>query len=510
MIDVRCLGHSGLDLNFGGTRIVCDPWLSPYAYLGGWQPFPDNSNIAPASLYDAPYLYISHLHADHFDVHTLRPYPKSVRVLIPKFPTDALRRELVALGFQNVTELNEWEPLELAGGVTVRMLMDPTRYILDSCLVVEHGGQVVINQNDCFLDAERQDRLAAMRPVLHINQFSGASYYPAIYAFPPEQMRSHVEQYKSLLYGRFSDGCRRVGARYIVPSAGPPCFMDDPNYELNFGGSIFYKSEELLRMLEADAPAVSSRIHTMHPGDVAHIDDEGVGRFESTPPYADIRSYIDSYRKRRAPVIAAYRERLRAEAGPVSFAEMRTYFMEFFKYYDFTRGMDLLVKVELTDGPSLYVDFRTRPVRYLAQCGDAPNYTLLLESAWMSHIIQRRTTWFDVLMSLQMRLKRDPDRYCVGLVNHLYYRDMPELLDLVRMQDMGDRFIKMRDGAFEYECQQACPHQGRNLSEGQLVDGVLTCPGHGWQFDLRDGGKCIKGGDQSVMVKSTRSLRAIS
>ncbi len=32
-----------------------------------------------------------------------------------------------------------------------------------------------------------------------------------------------------------------------------------------------------------------------------------------------------------------------------------------------------------------------------------------------------------------------------------------------------------------------CPHQGGPLAEGELRGTVVTCPWHGWQFDVRDG-----------------------
>jgi nitrite reductase (NADH) small subunit len=32
-----------------------------------------------------------------------------------------------------------------------------------------------------------------------------------------------------------------------------------------------------------------------------------------------------------------------------------------------------------------------------------------------------------------------------------------------------------------------CPHQGGPLAQGQLRDGLVTCPWHGWQFDVRTG-----------------------
>ncbi len=33
----------------------------------------------------------------------------------------------------------------------------------------------------------------------------------------------------------------------------------------------------------------------------------------------------------------------------------------------------------------------------------------------------------------------------------------------------------------------ACPHAGGNLSAGEVLDGVVTCPWHQWQFALATG-----------------------
>ncbi|MCA9266621.1 MAG: Rieske (2Fe-2S) protein [Planctomycetales bacterium] len=32
-----------------------------------------------------------------------------------------------------------------------------------------------------------------------------------------------------------------------------------------------------------------------------------------------------------------------------------------------------------------------------------------------------------------------------------------------------------------------CPHQGGPLAEGCVVDCIVTCPWHGWQYDIRTG-----------------------
>lgn len=42
----------------------------------------------------------------------------------------------------------------------------------------------------------------------------------------------------------------------------------------------------------------------------------------------------------------------------------------------------------------------------------------------------------------------------------------------------GDEFF-----AFEDEC----PHRGASLAQGQVCDIAITCPLHGWQFDLTTG-----------------------
>jgi nitrite reductase (NADH) small subunit len=36
-----------------------------------------------------------------------------------------------------------------------------------------------------------------------------------------------------------------------------------------------------------------------------------------------------------------------------------------------------------------------------------------------------------------------------------------------------------------------CPHAGGPLGEGTLRGSIVTCPWHGWQFDVTDGRNCL-------------------
>ena len=42
------------------------------------------------------------------------------------------------------------------------------------------------------------------------------------------------------------------------------------------------------------------------------------------------------------------------------------------------------------------------------------------------------------------------------------------------------------DGTF-YAISNACLHRGGPLGQGQLEGSVVTCPWHGWQFDVKTG-----------------------
>ena len=65
----------------------------------------------------------------------------------------------------------------------------------------------------------------------------------------------------------------------------------------------------------------------------------------------------------------------------------------------------------------------------------------------------------------------------------------------------GDRIIALFnvDGTL-YALDGVCPHQGGPLGKRDVLDdGIVTCPWHGWQFDVRNG--------QHQLSKSLRQPR---
>ena len=70
---VTFLGQAGVYLETRAGSILCDPWFNP-AYFGSWFPFPANDGIDPRVIGTPDYLYVSHLHHDHFDPAWLRDH----------------------------------------------------------------------------------------------------------------------------------------------------------------------------------------------------------------------------------------------------------------------------------------------------------------------------------------------------------------------------------------------------------------------------------------------------
>ncbi len=58
----------------------------------------------------------------------------------------------------------------------------------------------------------------------------------------------------------------------------------------------------------------------------------------------------------------------------------------------------------------------------------------------------------------------------------------------------GDQIVALFnvDGRL-YALDGICPHQGGPLGQGTLEAAVVTCPWHGWQFDVRTGQHQVNG-----------------
>lgn len=56
----------------------------------------------------------------------------------------------------------------------------------------------------------------------------------------------------------------------------------------------------------------------------------------------------------------------------------------------------------------------------------------------------------------------------------------------------GDKIVALFNVAGTFHALDGiCPHAGGPLGEGELEGCVVTCPWHGWQFDVTTGANCL-------------------
>ncbi len=64
----------------------------------------------------------------------------------------------------------------------------------------------------------------------------------------------------------------------------------------------------------------------------------------------------------------------------------------------------------------------------------------------------------------------------------------------VELEDKGISIALYNVNGNLYAMNGTCPHMGGPLGEGDLDGNVVTCPWHGWQFDVTTGNCVIRPG----------------
>lgn len=71
-----------------------------------------------------------------------------------------------------------------------------------------------------------------------------------------------------------------------------------------------------------------------------------------------------------------------------------------------------------------------------------------------------------------------------------------------RVEHAGMAIVVIRTAEGVSAFEDVCPHAFWPLSEGEIFDGVLECPGHGWEFDLTSG-RCLNAPAYCLTLVST-------
>jgi UDP-MurNAc hydroxylase len=512
------IGHAGILVETGTRTIVCDPWFVP-AFWASWFVFPRNDTLPSdvmAKLERPDYLYISHQHGDHLDEAWLANHiDKSTPVLLPDFATRELERQLNRLGFTNFIRTRNGEMTDLGDGLRVAIHVETA--IADgpggdSAMVIEDGTSRLVNQNDC-----RTGDLAELLqhgPVdMHWLQYSGAIWYPMVYDQPREEL---IALARSKVESQFARSIRYVdalGARVVVPSAGPPCFLDEDLFSVNMIDgdelSIFPDQTEFIARLAShgntnavmNIPGTSISVSPTEVQVQHCVSDAEVQR-----PFTHKREYLLEYQ-------AGWAKWLRDTKASWSVSnmnlvsELQAWWEPLLAMAPSLRsaiGGSCLVK---TDSENILIDFPNGKVS--AYNNELIKFRMEIARPVLEGVVkQKAVDWSNSLfLSCRFTAWRD------GSYNEYLYNFFKSL-SVERMRRAEQEIVRKNGAPDEvsneielgdYVMQRYCPHRKADLSEFGVIEGdQVVCTLHGWKFKLSDG-KCLNADDHKLSVRKRTS-----
>lgn len=224
------LSHAGLLVEESGKSIVIDPWLIGSCYWRSWWNFPEPSadlikNLKP------DYIYITHLHWDHFQGPSLRLFPKTTPILVPLVQTKRMVKDLNDLGFKNVIEIPHGGSFKLADDFELHSFQ--FGFCVDSAIVLKGKKTTLFNANDAKIFGlplkQIQNRFSHFDFVFRSH--SSASGVP--YCIENYEKSFHDFRTEQDYMNEFANFALHVKADYAVPFASNHCFLHRETYNFN-------------------------------------------------------------------------------------------------------------------------------------------------------------------------------------------------------------------------------------------------------------------------------------
>jgi len=504
-VQVTSIGHAGFRIETRAGSILCDPWVNP-AYFASWFPFPDNSTLDWDRLGDCDYLYVSHLHKDHFDSKLLADHVnKDAVVLLPDYPVPDLRNELHKLGFHRFFDTTDSVKHRISGPegqleVMIVALRAPADGpIGDSALAVCDGETTAFNMNDArpvdleVLHSEFGDI------DVHMLQYSGAIWYPMVYEMPARVKEAFGIQKRQRQMDRARQYIAQVGANWVIPSAGPPCFLDPELRHLNDDhadpANIFPDQMVFLEQMRRHG---HDRGLLMIPGSTAEFTGPQLNSLRHPLPTDQVEAifttgkaaYIADYAKRMAPVLAAERAGWAPATGESLLEPLRVAFEPIMlASNEICDGVGYAVELVIGD-ETVVLDFPKRVVRRPVP-DEKFRYGFAIPAELVRTVLRdHEPDWVNtIFLSTRFRAWR------VGGYNEYLYTFFKCLND-ERVAYADGWFAETHDDSASitldgWEIQRRCPHLKADLSKFGVVDGsTLTCNLHGWHWNLENG-RCL-------------------
>lgn len=302
---LQTLSHAGLRITVGETQLLCDPWVTGSCYWRSWWNYPPVPKNLVASL--APdFIYLTHLHWDHFQAPSLRLFPRDTTIVVPYDRYDRMRRDLKAVGFERIIELKNGERVELAPGLALRSFhINPT--VTDSAVVIEAEGAIILNANDAKLAGRPLKQVKALYPKIDVAFRSHSSANGRVCINVTDDSEVAVDDNEHYIRA-FSLFMQALEPRYAVPFASNSCLLHDDVFAYNDLVQTPALVDDYFQDF-ARENALGTDLKIMLPGDT--WDSEAGFRIAPNDWFTNKKAHLKAYRTR---VSATLEKQARMEA----------------------------------------------------------------------------------------------------------------------------------------------------------------------------------------------------
>jgi len=242
-----------------GVKILCDPWLVDGEFYGSWYHYPP-CDFKPEDFNDVDYIYISHIHPDHFSTKTLSRMNKKIPVLIHDFHYRYLHDNIVRLGFVVIT-LKHNERTLLKNNLFINILAADNcnpeicmKYFgcglaektlgstsIDSMCVIDNGKKVIVNTNDCPFQVGHESASRIKENYKEIDfllaGYSSATAYPQCFELSESVLEDAKKTIKEKFLRQTESYVNLFKPKYFMPFAGR-YVLSGKNHFLNEKRSI--------------------------------------------------------------------------------------------------------------------------------------------------------------------------------------------------------------------------------------------------------------------------------
>lgn len=257
-MNLTYIASSTVILEKYGYKILMDPWVLDGEYYGSWCHVP-KLEVDFDNINSCDYIYISHIHPDHFSRKSLDLISRDIPVIILKYSSKFLKNNIEKLGF-TVIELNHNEEFtvfddfklkifaadncnpELCGKffgcANVENAFETTQ--IDSMAVFYCKDRVILNVNDCPFELAAATLNLIKSQFINIDLllvgYAGAGPYPQCFIMNDEEKIARADEKKRKFLNQGLDYISTISPSFYMPFAGTYTLSGKLSYLNKFRG----------------------------------------------------------------------------------------------------------------------------------------------------------------------------------------------------------------------------------------------------------------------------------